>query len=227
MKVAILFAGPYRGNPINMQNHIKIIGNYDTYVSCFEHYKQEWIDSGWPIKKIFITPHINFKETNWYTQRNDEAGQSGFWQFWNLKNVINSIEEDYDFFIKSRSDLNFEMGNITLHMFTTMDKNTLYSAAHTLHGGVWDMVHLLNDQFYIGDSNTMNVISDFVINYYNKQRHTLNQASKFVGSNESSLREYLKENKINVLPLYNIIYHKNHNGIDSPSGYSGFQLENI
>ena len=68
MKIAILLAGPYRGNPTNIANHIKFIGNHDTYVSCFEHYKEDWINSGWPIKKIFTTPNINFKETNWTTE---------------------------------------------------------------------------------------------------------------------------------------------------------------
>jgi len=27
MKVAIIFGGPYRGNPTNMENHLKNIGN--------------------------------------------------------------------------------------------------------------------------------------------------------------------------------------------------------
>ena len=225
MKVAILMAGPYRGNNDIIQNQLNMIGSYDTYVSCFEHYKEDWIKSEWPIKEIFTTISINFKETNWYSQRNNSAGQSGFWQFWNLKNVINNIEEDYDFYIKSRSDLNFETGDITPYMFTTLEKNTLYSSAHRFHGGSWDREHLLNDQFYIGDMNTMNVISKFVTKYYNKHRHGLNDAGPFVGSNESSLREYLKENGINVLPLYNIIFHKDHNGYSGVS--NGSQLEKI
>jgi hypothetical protein len=74
----------------------------------------------------------------------------------------------------------------------------------------------------------MNVISTFVTKYYNKKRHGLNEAGTFVGSNESSLREYLKENGIDVLPLHNIIFRKNHNGLDRPTGESGtFQLETI
>jgi hypothetical protein len=228
MKVSIIMAGPYRGNQTIIDNHLKIVGNYDTYVSCFEQYKEDWINSGWPIKKIFTTPNIDFKETNWSKYRDDAPGQSGFWQFWNLKNVINNIEEDYDWYIKSRSDLDFQNGQIVPHMFTTLKKNTLYSSTHTFHGRDWDVNYLLNDQFYIGDSNTMNVISTFVTKYYNKKRHGLNDAGLFVGSNESSLREYLKENGIDVLPLHNIIFRKNHNGIDRPSGESGtFQLETI
>jgi hypothetical protein len=223
MKVAIIMAGPYRGNSTNMENHLRIVGNYDTYVSCFEHYKHAWAESGWPIKQIFNTPMTNFNEHNWSKYRNDAAGQAGFWQFWNLKNVISNIEEDYDFYIKSRSDLNFETGDITPYMFTTLEKNTLYSSAHRFHGESWDREYLLNDQFYIGDMNTMNVISKFVTKYYNQPRHGLNAASPFVGSNESSLRQYLKENGINVLPLYNIIFHKDHNGYSGVS--NGGQLE--
>ena len=64
MKVAILMAGPYRGNVDIIQNQLNMIGSYDTYVSCIEHYKKEWIDSNWPIKQIFSTPNVDFKETN-------------------------------------------------------------------------------------------------------------------------------------------------------------------
>ena len=74
MKVAIIMAGPYRGNKSIIENQLNMIGSYDTYVSCFEHYKEDWVNSGWPIKKIFITPSINFNETNWSKQRNDDAG---------------------------------------------------------------------------------------------------------------------------------------------------------
>jgi hypothetical protein len=225
MKIAIIMGGPYRGNPSIIQNQLEIIGNYDTYVSCFEHYLEDWKSSGWPVKKIFTTPFTNFNEHNWSKYRDDNAGQAGFWQFWNLKHVINSIEDDYDFYIKTRSDLYFQSGNITSHIFTTLEKNTLYSSMHTFHGVHWDLNNLLNDQFYIGDSNVMDCIAKFVTKYYNKHRHALNEALPFIGSNESSLREYLKENNINVLPLYNITYYKDHNGYGGIS--NGSQLEKI
>ena len=85
MKIAIIHSGPYRGNENIMQNQLNMIGAHDTYVSCLEHYREDWIRSNWPVKEIFITPNVNFNETDWSKQRNDAPGQSGFWQFWNLK----------------------------------------------------------------------------------------------------------------------------------------------
>ena len=220
MKVAIIFGGPYRGNPTNMENHLKNIGNYDTYVSCFEHYKEDWINSGWPIKKIFTTPNVDFKETNWNKYRNDEPGQAGFWQFWNLKNVINNIEEDYDWYIKSRCDLNFQSGELSEYFFSTLQPNTLYTSIHRFSAGAPDM-YLVNDQFYIADSKVMDIISKFPTKYYNKERN------EYPVSNERSLTIWLIENGISIKLIQNITYNKNHNGIFTPSGVSGFQLEQI
>jgi hypothetical protein len=222
MRIAVLFGGPYRGNPDMIKSHKEIVGNYDTYVSCFEHYKHDWIRSGWDIKKMFTTQAVNFKETNWSRYRNDEAGQSGFWQFWNLKSVINSIEEDYDWYIKSRSDLSFFEGNIVPDFFSNLQPNTLYCALHNFHGG-WDLDSLLNDQFYIGDFKVMETISKFPTKYYNKDRHSPNDAHY---SNERNLRIWLDENGIKIHPINHIKYTKNHNGFSSPTGHSGvYQLE--
>jgi hypothetical protein len=221
MKIAILLAGPYRGNQTIIDNHIRIIGNYDTYVSCFEHYKEDWINSGWPIKKIFTTPNIDFKETNWATNRNDAPGQSGFWQFWNLKNVINNIEEDYDWYIKSRCDLDFQSGELSEYFFSTLEPNTLYTSIHRFLCGAPDM-SLVNDQFYIADSKVMDIISKFPTKYYNKERN------ESPVSNERSLTIWLNENGANIKQIKDILYNKNHNGLDRPTGESGtFQLEKI
>ena len=225
MKVAIIFGGPYRGNPINMENHLKNIGNYDTYVSCLGHYKDDWIKSEWPIKRIFNTPPISFKETNWAKYRDDSAGQSGFWQFWNLKNVINNIEEDYDWYIKSRCDLDFSNGCLGENFFSVLEANTLYCPIHYFDGSGWDILHLLNDQFYIGDLNTMNVISKFVTKYYNNNRHDINAST---ASNERNLRIWLNENNINIKVIQDLNYKKNHNGFNSVTGgYGSYQLEQI
>jgi len=220
MKIAILLAGPYRGNQTIIDNHAKFIGNHDTYVSCFEHYTQDWINSGWPIKKIFTTPNVDFKETNWAKYRSDGAGQSGFWQFWNLKNVINNIEEDYDWYIKSRCDLDFQSGQLSEYFFSTLEPNTLYTSIHRFVDGAADM-SLVNDQFYIGDSKVMDIISKFPTKYYNKERN------EGPVSNERSLTIWLREHGINVKNIQDISYNKNHNGISKSSGVSGFQLENI
>jgi len=220
MKIAILLAGPYRGNQTIIDNHAKFIGNHDTYVSCFEHYKEDWIKSDWPIKKIFTTPNVDFKETNWAKHRDDAAGQSGFWQFWNLKNVINNIEEDYDWYIKSRCDLDFQSGQLSEYFFSTLEPNTLYTSIHRFVVGTPDL-SLVNDQFYIADSKVMDIISKFPTKYYNKERN------EGPVSNERSLTIWLREHGINVKNIQDISYNKNHNGINKASGEVGFQLETI
>lgn len=220
MRIAIILAGPYRGNPTNLANHLRIIGNYDTYVSCFEHYKEDWINSGWPIKKIFTTPNINFKETNWARYRDDAPGQSGFWQFWNLKNVINNIEEDYDWYVKSRCDLDFQSGELSEYFFSTLEPNTLYTSIHRISVGSPDL-SIVNDQFYIADSKVMDIISKFPTKYYNQKRNDSPV------SNERSLTFWLNDNGVNIKKIQDISYNKNHNGITLASGEAGFQLEKI
>jgi hypothetical protein len=225
MNIAILLAGPYRGNATIIENHNAIIGNYDTYVSCLSHYKQDWLNSSWQLTHLFETPYIDFKETNWCKYRNNASGQSGFWQFWNLKNVIDNTPPIYDWYIKSRCDLNFTNGNITKELFSNLKSNTLYCPKLRgvyFQNQKWNINISLNDQFYIGDRNTMNIISKFATDYYHKNRHELNH-NEF--SNENCLREFLNENNINVGILNDIIYNKDYNGISIPSGIAGFQLE--
>ena len=224
MRVAIIMAGPYRGNEAILKNHLSLIGEYDTYVSCFEHYKADWINSGWPIKGLYITPQIDFTQTDWFRYRNNEPGQSGFWQFWNLRNVIRNMPNDYDFYIKNRCDLEFSEYNVNMELFK---RNTIYSSAHNFHGDYWHKDNSINDQFYIGDWNSINTISDFVTCFYKKNRHTLNEIGTFVGSNEAGLRLFLNESEIKVEELNGIKYIKNYNKIHTPSGISGFQLEKI
>ena len=227
MNVAILLAGPYRGNPTIIENHNKIIGNYDTYISCFSHYKDDWLYSGWEFINLFETPSIIFSETNWSRCRNDAAGQCGFWQFWNLKNVIDNTPNIYDWYIKSRCDLDFRQANITKELLSNLKPNTLYCPRINgifFEKKEWDIDTELNDQFYIGDRNTMNVVANFVTNYYEKYRHHLNNG---VYSNEICLREFLNENGIKIGILEDIIYTKNHNGVTTPSGMVRYQLENV
>ena len=224
MKAAILLAGPYRGSKDIIENQLNMIGSYDTYVSCLEHYREDWIRSNWPVKEIFTTPNINFNETDWSKQRNDASGQSGFWQFWNLKNVIDNAPTDYDWYIKSRCDLLFESGQITEYLFTTLDKNTLYCPSNYFDRQGWDLSSSLNDQFYIGDYNTIKTISEFVTEYYKIERHGCNKA---IYSNERNLRKFLDERNIAIKLLQDVEYKKNHNGVTTCAGYSGFQLEKI
>jgi hypothetical protein len=57
--------------------------------------------------------------------------------------------------------------------------------------------------------------------YYNNKRN------EDPVSNERSLTIWLTENGVEIKLIQDIIYNKNHNGIDRPSGESGFQLEKI
>ena len=222
----MLYSGPYRGTEEILNNHMKAFSNeYDIYVSCFEHYLDDWKKSGWSVKEYYITPYVNFNETNWSNYRNNEAGQSGFWQFWNLKNIIDSIPKDYDFYIKNRNDLVFETEfNVD---FTKVKSKTIYSPNNSFHRADWDIELWINDEFLLCDSESLIVLSNFVTEFYNKERHSLNQYGPYVGSNEASLRLWLKENSINVEKIYDFRYKKNHYGIECSSGDVKFQLEKI
>lgn len=224
MKFAVLYAGPYRGNNTILQNHKLAFSDIDidVYVSCFKHYMDDWIGSGWDVKEYYVTPNIDFNTTNWEKHRNDSAGQAGFWQFWNLKNVIESVPKKYDYYIKSRNDIMFNH-SLTFDI-NSLKPNTIYSADESFHKKQWDVNSWINDEFYIGCENTMKVVSNFVTNFYEQKRHDLNVSH---ASNESQLRIWLKENNIDVKKIYNFPYTKNHNGVTVPSGYAGFQLEKI
>lgn len=226
MKVAVILGGPYRGNELIVENHNHFMGKYDTYVSCFDHYKQNWLDSGWNIKELYETPKVNFQETNWAEYRDDEPGQSGFWQFWNLKSVIEKTPDEYDWYIKDRSDLIYEKLDLNEDLFLSLKPKVLYCAE--LYGIVgvsnqWDEKSLLNDQFYIGDRDTMNVISKFVTDYYMVNRHQKNASE----GNEFNLRAWLRGNDIGVEKLPDIIYRKNYKGNNLPSGLTGYELESF
>lgn len=218
MRIAQLYAGPYNGNEQTVTNHQNYIGRYDTYVSCFEQYQSDWINSGIDILELYLTPTIKFEETDWSKYRNDKAGESGFWQFWNLRSVINSIEDDYDFYIKSRCDLIFDLNNANIWL----QPNTMYCPQHYFDGQCWDTQTLLNDQFYFGDKSVMNAVASFSTDFYKTDRHTLNYC---MASNERNLRTWMNEHGIKVEPI-DITYHKSRNN-NKPSGETGdYTLEN-
>ena len=224
MKIALIYAGPYRASEEIKNNHQECFGGeYDIYVSCFEHYLDDWKNSEWPVKEYFVTPEVDFKSTNWSNYRDDAPGQSGFWQFWNLKSVIEKISDDYDFIIKSRNDIIFNKKFIFDK--NILKKNILYSPEKSFHRNSWDEHTWVNDEFYIGCSNTMKVISKFVTDYY--KTPTRHQKNYPHASNESQLRIHLKENGIEVEKIYEFEYRKDHYGVASPSGYVKFQLEKI
>ena len=221
-KCCLLYAGPCRASEAIVQNHISTFGDMDTYISCFKRYKSEWINSGFSIKEIYETTEVDFFETDWGKFRSGTVGQSGFWQFWNLRNVIRSVPKRYDIYIKCRSDLLFS-NKFNLHGFDVMDK-VLYCGSLTFHSGDWNSDNWINDQFYFGTENTMNVISDFVTNHYKKFRHESRNSESTI-SNETQLFAFLRDNGIGIEKFFNFPYSKNHRGVNLCSGYIGFQLE--
>lgn len=218
MSVAIILAGRFRGDDKMISIHNENIGKYDTYVSCLNKYQSEWENSSWDIKNLYVTPEIQFKETKWAEYRDDGAGQAGFWQFWNLKGVIDNVPQ-YNWYIKSRNDLLFPTKlNID---FQTLDKNIFYCPNVYFDGQVWDKDELLNDQFYIVSSDVLKVIGNFVENFYKELAHEKNTS---LASNERCLRAWLKHNNIEVKG-FDFPYIKNHNGQGRPSGFYQFELE--
>lgn len=214
-------AGPYRGNNDTLKSYVHSFEEYDLFVSCFDHYRQDWKNSGLKIKEIFSTSKVEIENTKWFESRNDLAGQSGFWQFWNIKSVIEQSPDSYSFYIKNRLDLFF---NTKLNVnFDELKNKTIYSSARSFHKNDWDQKSWINDEFFLGDRDAMNIVSKFVTEYYDVYRHSLNDSN---GSNEANLSIFLKENQIIVDKIFNFYYQKNHNGIQIPTGYTGkYQLE--
>lgn len=218
MRIALLYSGPYRGSIDILKNHLETFGDsVDIYVSCLEHYLSDWKNSGFKIKEYFITPNINFNETNWSKYRNDGAGQSGFWQFWNIKNLLENIPNDYDVYIKNRNDLVF----LSKFNFKNPLPNTIYSPNNSFHRKDWDINTWINDEVLVFDKTVLNVLSSFVTDYYKTHRHSLNEATPYVGSNEASLNTWLKENNISIEKIFGVNYVKNHNGCSQSTGITG------
>lgn len=206
MNIAIILAGQFRGNNEMVKLHKENVGDYDTYISCLNKYVDEWKDSDWNPKQIYEVPMVYFKDTLWAKHRNSPADESGFWQFWNLKYVLKNVPQ-YDFYIKSRNDLVIESKlNID---FNTLDDNTYYYSENTFNG-IWEHI---NDQFWIGSKNVVDVISNFVDEFY-----THPNSSGVPNANEHMLKSWLNTHNIQTKSFANFIYTKNHNGITQCSG---------
>jgi hypothetical protein len=221
MNIAKIMAGPYRGNPTLLESELANIGYYPTYVSCLDHYQDTWLTNRKDLKGLFTTPYIDFNNTLWSKNRNDEAGLSGFLQFWNLKHVIDNTPDTYDYYIKTRSDLHFHT-KLDID-FSTLKEDTLYSSAKSFHRDYWDINTWLNDEFYIGSRKVMEVVASFVTEYYKNNTQPLNYRE---GSNESTLRNHLIQNNIRIGKIEGLSYSKNNNGDSNPTGWSGnYNLE--
>jgi hypothetical protein len=150
MKTAILLAGPMRSLPEVIANHKEMVGNYDTFVSCMEEDYNDWVNSDWKPKEIYITP----KPTNAW-----EGKEAFYRQFWELKNVINNVPE-YDMYIKSRNDLVFA-NKLPINL-ENIKPNEIWNPDRSYWGYEWASNGTMNDQFYIGDKNVMNIVSRLV-----------------------------------------------------------------
>jgi hypothetical protein len=189
MRIAILLAGPMRSLPEVISNHKQMVGDYDTFVSCREEDYNDWIKSDWNPKKIYITPESDIIN-NWE--------YSTFWQFWNIRNVILNTPK-YDLYIKSRNDLIFQ--NKLLISLEAIKNNELWNPDKMFWGQEWISNGTMNDQFYIGDINVMNIIANFIIS--NEPNNDLPQ---------TQLLKWLLNNGIEYKKFSEFHFTKNHFG---------------
>ena len=206
MNIAVVLAGQYRGDNEMIRLHKQNVGDYDTYVSCLDKYVDEWKYSEWNQKEIYRVPMVDYKDTLWGKHRNDEPGESGFWQFWNLKWVLQNVPQ-YDFYIKSRNDLVIE-SPLSID-FNTLRDDTYYYSERTFNG-IWGHI---NDQFWIGSSQITSLISKFVDEFYCKDGSV-----DIPHANEHMLRWWIEQNGYKIEKFPNFYYTKNHNGITQCSG---------
>jgi len=192
MKVAILLAGPMRSLPEVVTNHKQMVGDYDTFVSCREEDYNDWINSDWNPKEIYITPEpINV----W------EGKEAFYWQYWNLRNVIINAPK-YDMYIKSRNDLVFE--NPLPIELESIGKNELWNPDKSYWGYEWVSNGTMNDQFYIGDRSVMDIIARFIVETqpYTNEDYLV----------ETHLIRWLLQNGVKYKKFSGFNYTKNHFG---------------
>ena len=191
MRTAILLAGPMRSLPFIVDNHKKMVGDYDTFVSCKEEDYEDWIKSDWNAKEIYITP----EQSNVW-----EGKETLYWQYWNLSNVIKNVPE-YDMYIKSRNDLVFN--NPLPFGLDVIQPNEIWNPDRSYWNYEWASNGTMNDQFYIGDRNVMNVVSRLVDTQpYSNEDYLV----------ETHLVRWLLANGINYKKFSGFHYEKNHFG---------------
>lgn len=182
MRIAILLAGPMRSLPEVIANHKQMVGDYDTFVSCKEEDYNAWINSGWNAKQIYITPMVE-NSTQW--------DDSTYWQYWNLRNVILNMPE-YDMYIRSRSDLIFQ-NTLPISLESIAD-NELWNPDRMFWGQEWISNGTMNDQFYIGNKNVMNIVANFIINNEPNGDIPQTQLLKWIELNEITYKKFSRFN---------------------------------
>jgi hypothetical protein len=198
MRTAILLAGPMRSLPEVIANHKQMVGEYDTFVSCKEEDYNDWINSEWKPKEIYITP----EPTNVW-----EGKEAFYWQYWNLRNVIINVPK-YDMYIKSRNDIVFN--NQLPFELNAIKPNELWNPDKSYWGYTWISNGTMNDQFYIGDKSVMDVIARFVVESY-----PYSNEDYLV---ETHLVRWIMDNGVNYKKFSGFNYKKNHFGWTKQTG---------
>ena len=199
MRTAILLAGPMRSTNEVIANHKQMVGDYDTFVSCKQEDYNDWINSDWNAKQIYITPMV---------ENNTQWDDSTYWQYTNLRNVILNVPE-YDMYIRSRNDLVFK-NQLPINLESIAD-NELWNPDRMFWGQEWISNGTMNDQFYIGNKNVMNIVANFIIN---------NQPNGDIA--QTQLLKWLELNNVIYKKFSKFNFTKNH------FGYSGMDaLKNI
>lgn len=197
MRVAILLAGPMRSTNEVIANHKEMVGDYDTFVSCREEDYNDWINSDWNAKEIYITP----EPTDMW-----KGKERFYWQYWNLRNVIKNVPE-YDMYIKSRNDLVFN-NQLPLEL-GVIKANEIWNPDISFGGYKWASNGTMNDQFYIGDKGVMDIVGRLVDTQpYKNEDYVV----------ETHLIRWLLENGVKYNKFSGFNYSKNHFGCDKKTG---------
>lgn len=164
MKKAIILAGPYRSQDWMIERHNECIGEYDTYVSCRAENADDWKNSNWKIKELFITPELNEGEVMWSDvgNKNEYAKwllDNLYWQYRNIGHCFNSIKEDYDIYIRSRGDMVYET-KLDIP-FESITENEIWCPAKTFWGYEWVSNGYFNDQLWICKKRAMSFVAQF------------------------------------------------------------------
>lgn len=166
MKTAILLAGPMRSLPEVIANHKQMVGDYDTFVSCRQEDYNDWINSDWNPKEIYITPEIDFETSNWGMMC--DVSDKSFrllltrlqWQFHNLSNCIKNMPKGYDYYIKSRNDMVYEYP-LDIN-FESIKEDEIWCPEKTFWGYEWINNGFFNDQLWICKENVLELAGKFV-----------------------------------------------------------------
>jgi len=166
MRVAILLAGPMRSTPDVIANHKQMIGEHDLYVSCRQEDYNDWINSEWNAKEIYITPEIDFETSDWAKMCKNKSVvfrtilERLYWQYWNLNNCIKNMPKGYDYYIKSRNDMIYE--SVLELNWEAITNKEIWCPEKTFWGYEWIGNGFFNDQLWICKEEVLELAASFV-----------------------------------------------------------------